>query len=187
VFAHRLRAGVLAHSRPMGLESTSGTGARTPSNAHAHHRIRPRSRRPWHPTRRRGPGRRFLQSAAVGCLTDGMPGGGALHTPTRWHLTLSRRFPPLSPGTAPRTRWQPARPLCCPHRSVSSLSTPGGLPGLWHGHQETAPRQCCPLATRHRRFLPSTSLARSSSDPVGRLGAPRSSAGVDETSSPPAR
>lgn len=167
MFAHRLRTGVLAHSRPMGLESASGTGARAPSNAHAHHRIRPRSRRPWHSTRRSGPGRRFLQSAAVGCLADGVPGGCALHSPTRWYLTLSCRFPPLSPGTATRTRWQPARPLCRPHRSVSSLSAPGGVPGLWHCHQETAPRQCRPLATRPRRFLSSPSLARSSSASVG--------------------
>ncbi len=92
--------------------------------------------------------------------------GFEIHSPTRWHLTLSCRFPPLSPGTATRTRWQPAHCLCGPHRSLSSLSAAAGLPGLWHCHQETAPCQCRSLATGQSSFLSSPPPPLLASHPI---------------------
>ena len=62
----------------------------------------------------------------MGRLADGLHCRCALHSPARWYFTLSYRFPLVSPGTATRTRWQPACCLCRPHRSLSSLPVRSG-------------------------------------------------------------
>jgi hypothetical protein len=63
------------------------------------------------------------------------------------------------------------------------------MPGVWRRYQETAPRQRRSLASRHSRCstCSSTSLARYSCDPVGRLGAAHPAASGDATPTPPAR
>jgi hypothetical protein len=76
----------------------------------------------------------------------------------RWSAALSSRSAALGDGTAPRSRWKPARRVCCQDTRLPPLSVARSVPVAWQSYHQTPSGEPAPASARRRLGAPA--LAR---------------------------